>query len=98
MKLLPVAVWTLLALIIDIGTAVPQQEGRIYRIGYLFVGAPGLVVEQAAEKWTGQIATFRDALRDGGYVVGKNLVMFSIICDKTTSPSSLRSTSRTWDC
>src|SRR5262249_42482344 len=72
--ILLILAWSFLASMVDIGTAVPQQEGRTYRIGWLSIGRPGYVVEPA-EKWTGQSATFRDALRDGGYVLGKNLVI-----------------------
>jgi putative ABC transport system substrate-binding protein len=74
MRLLPVVAWTFLALMFDIGAAVAQQDGHVYRIGFLSIGRPGLVSEPP-EKWTGQIATFRDTLRDSGFVVGKNLVI-----------------------
>jgi putative ABC transport system substrate-binding protein len=59
---------------IDIGAASAHEPGRVYRIGWLWVGQPGLV-EAPIEKATGPIAIFRDAMRDRGYVVGKNLVI-----------------------
>ena len=73
-SLLSALAWTLLALMIDVDAASAQQSGRVYRIGWLWVGRQGLVREPI-EKWTGPDGAFRDALRDSGYVVGKNLVV-----------------------
>jgi putative ABC transport system substrate-binding protein len=64
---------TLLALMVDVGAASAQQSGRIYRIGWLWVGRQA-VVSEPIEKWTGMDGAFRDTLRDSGYVLGKNLV------------------------
>ena len=56
--------WMILGLTVDASSASSQEPGRVYRIGWLdpnWVNAPPVV--------------FRDAMRDGGYVVGKNLVI-----------------------
>ena len=58
---------------VDIGAASAQQPGRVYRIGWLWTGARGLV--QPFEQFTGSAGALREALRDSGYVVGKNLVV-----------------------
>jgi putative ABC transport system substrate-binding protein len=68
-SLLSALAWTLLALMADVGAASAQQPGRVYRIGVL--GAPPGPIEE----WTWIFGVFRDALRDSGYVVGKNLVV-----------------------
>jgi ABC-type uncharacterized transport system substrate-binding protein len=73
-SLLSALAWTLLAVMLDISAASAQQPGRVYRIGWLVVGEPGLV-EVPIEKATGNLALLRDELRDRGYVVGKNLVV-----------------------
>ena len=72
--LLSAIAWTLLALMVDIGAASAQQSDRVYRIGWLVVGEPGSA-EVPIEKATGPLALLRDAMRDRGYVVGKNLVI-----------------------
>jgi putative ABC transport system substrate-binding protein len=70
--LLSAIAWTLVALMVDIGAASAQQPGRVYRIGWLWVGEPDLV---PYERFKGSGGAFRDALRESGYVVGKNLVV-----------------------
>ena len=72
--LLSAVAWTLLAFMVDIGAAAAQQSGRVYKIGWLWIGRPGYV-PVPIEKWTAEGAAFRDSLRDSGYVVGKNLVV-----------------------
>lgn len=72
--LLSAVAWTLLALMVDAGAASAQQPGRVYKIGWLWIGRPGYV-PVPIEKWTTGGAAFRDSLRDSGYVVGKNLVV-----------------------
>jgi putative ABC transport system substrate-binding protein len=72
--LLSALAWTLLFLMVDIGTASSQQGGRVYRIGWLWIGRPGLVLPPM-ETWSGTDAAFPDALRDRGYVLGKNLIV-----------------------
>jgi putative ABC transport system substrate-binding protein len=64
----------IVALIVDISTAASQQPGRVYRIGWLWVGEAGKA-DAPIEKWLGNFGTFRDELKDRGYVVGKNLVV-----------------------
>src|ERR1700716_837813 len=64
----------LLGLTVNICPASAQQTDRVYRIGWLWIGTPGHV-QLPMEQWTGSGAAFRDALRDRGYVVGKNLVV-----------------------
>jgi putative ABC transport system substrate-binding protein len=66
---------TLLALMVDLGAASAQEPGRVYRIGWLWTGSPGFV-PMPIEQWTGPGAAFRDALRDSGFVLGKNLVVY----------------------
>lgn len=73
-SLISALAWTLLALMVDVGAASSQQPGRIYRIGWLWAGQPG-VAPVPFEEFTGNFGTFRDTLRDRGYVVGKNLVV-----------------------
>src|SRR5262249_34651514 len=65
---------SLLALIVDIAAVSAQQSDRVYRIGWLSIGRPDREYPPI-EKWTGGFGAFRDALRDSGYVVGKNLVV-----------------------
>jgi putative ABC transport system substrate-binding protein len=65
----------LVVLLIGAGTASAQQPGKVYRIGWFWTGEKGLV-EQPFETTTFRAAVvFRDALRDRGYVVGKNLLI-----------------------
>src|SRR5207249_3424514 len=73
-QLLSALAWTILCLIADISGASAQQPGRVYRIGWLWIGEPGLV-PPPFEKWTGESGVFRDALRDRGFAVGKNLIV-----------------------
>jgi putative ABC transport system substrate-binding protein len=68
------SVATLLALLSSVGPAASQQEGRIYRIGFLWIGTPEHVTTPF-EKWTGPGSKIRDALAEHGFVVGKNLVV-----------------------
>jgi putative ABC transport system substrate-binding protein len=51
-----------------------QQSGRVYRVGLLHLGKPGLVMIPV-EKWSGPGGVFRDRLKDSGYVIGRNLVV-----------------------
>lgn len=65
--------WTFLALPLgDVASA--QQSGRVYRVGYLFMGHAGLV-QPPFEEWQGSGATFRNTLREAGFVAGKNLIV-----------------------
>jgi len=74
-SLLSAFAWILLVSMVDIGTAPAQQTDRVYKIGWLWLGRPGLV-QVPMEKWTGSPgAAFRDALRDSGYVLGKNFIV-----------------------
>jgi putative ABC transport system substrate-binding protein len=61
-------------LIADIGAAFAQQPGRVYKIGWLYAGYPGQHVTDK-EVWGRNGRFFFDALRDSGYIVGKNLVV-----------------------
>jgi len=72
-NVLSALVCAFLTLMVEIGAASAQQPGRVYKIGWLWIGRPGFVSEPI-EKWTGSNAAFRDALRDSGFIVGKNLV------------------------
>jgi putative ABC transport system substrate-binding protein len=67
-SLLSALALTLLAVVVGVGSGSAQQTDRIYKIVTFVTGLP-------VEKWTGPPAAFRDALRDRGYVVGKNLVI-----------------------
>lgn len=70
-----VVLWTaLIVLLVSVGTVAAQQSGRIYKLGWLWLGRPGLV-PVPAEKWAGDWAAYRDVLRDAGFVLGKNLVV-----------------------
>ena len=50
-----------------VGTAEAQQQGRVYRIGYLQTSS--------REQQLHLISAFEQGMRDLGYVVGKNLVI-----------------------
>jgi putative ABC transport system substrate-binding protein len=64
----------IVALVVDSSTAAAQQPGRVYKIAWLHPGfAAG--VPPPFEKWTGMGGAFRDALRERGFVVGKNLIV-----------------------
>lgn len=62
------------ALMVDVSAAAAQQPGRVYRIGWLGVGQPG-VAPVPFEEWKGIPGIFHDTLRDRGFVVGKNLLV-----------------------
>src|SRR5262245_53261468 len=64
----------LLGSIVDTAAVSAQQSDRVYRIGWLSIGRPDREY-LPIEKWTGSFGAFRDALRDSGYVVGKNLIV-----------------------
>ena len=64
----------LVALMVDVSAAAAQQPGRVYRIGWLWAGVPG-VAPVPYEEFGGPGGSFRDTLRDRGFVVGKNLVV-----------------------
>ena len=72
--LVSLMVWALVASTACNATASAQEPGRVYRLGWLTVGSPGLV-PPPVEKWTGGWAAVRDGLRDAGFVVGKNLIV-----------------------
>jgi putative ABC transport system substrate-binding protein len=60
----------LLGLAADVSAASAQEPGRVYKIAWLGPGDP-----PPFEKWTGMGGAFRDALRDRGFAVGKNLIV-----------------------
>jgi putative ABC transport system substrate-binding protein len=64
----------LLALLFSSGLASAQQEGRVYRIGWLFVGSWDYE-DLPIEKWASPGAAFRVGLQAAGYVAGKNFVL-----------------------
>jgi len=66
--------WMLLTPLVDTSAASAQQPGRVYKIGWLWVGEPG-VAEIPIEKFTGNGGSLRDELTTRGYVVGKNLLV-----------------------
>jgi putative tryptophan/tyrosine transport system substrate-binding protein len=72
--LLSVIAWMLFALMVDVSVAAAQQPGRVYKIGLLSVGEPG-VAPVPFEELVGIFGAFRDTLRDRGFVAGKNLVV-----------------------
>jgi putative tryptophan/tyrosine transport system substrate-binding protein len=72
--LLSALAWAILGLTVDIGAASAQQSDRVYKIGWLSLARPGWVYPPI-ETWPGAIGGFWDALRDKGFVVGKNLVV-----------------------
>jgi len=75
MKRLHIAVaGVVLAFVFGCGVVSAQEAGRVYRIGWLFVGSPGYV-SPPLEEWAGAGAPFRDSLRDAGYVPGRDLVV-----------------------
>jgi putative ABC transport system substrate-binding protein len=61
-------------LTVDVGAVSAQQPGRVYRIGWLYVGYPGQHVTEK-DVWGGNGRFFFDTLRGSGYIVGKNLVV-----------------------
>jgi putative ABC transport system substrate-binding protein len=75
MKTLPLAcAGLLLALGLGSVDAAAQEEGRIYKIGWLWTGSWGYE-QPALAKWAGPGAVFRDSLRAAGYDPGKNLIV-----------------------
>jgi putative ABC transport system substrate-binding protein len=62
----------LVALLMTSGVASAQQEGRVYKIGWLWVGAPSQL-QLPFEQWTGSWAAIREVLHENGFVTGKNL-------------------------
>jgi putative ABC transport system substrate-binding protein len=72
--LLSAIAWAIVALIVDFCAASAQQPVRVYKIGFLTIGTPDFVYPPM-EEWEGTGATLREALRDRGYVLGKNLVV-----------------------
>jgi putative tryptophan/tyrosine transport system substrate-binding protein len=73
--LLSFMAWALVASMADIFPASAQEPGRVYRVGWLVIGRPGLVIPPM-EKWTnpGGVA-IRDALQNSGFALGKNLIV-----------------------
>src|SRR5262245_50202432 len=69
-----VVAWVLLALLSSVSVVSAQQAGRVYKIGWLWIGSPGYV-PPPIETWPGVTGAFRDALRDAGFVAGKNYVI-----------------------
>lgn len=67
-------VCTLITVMVHVDGASAQQAGRVYRVGIVWTGEPG-VVQPPFETMKGTFGGLRDALRDRGYVVGKNLVV-----------------------
>jgi putative ABC transport system substrate-binding protein len=72
--LLSALAWAILSVAVEISSASAQQPGRVYKVGWLWIGRPDRE-PMPAEKWTGEAAVFRDALRDSGFVLGKNLIV-----------------------
>jgi putative ABC transport system substrate-binding protein len=67
--------WALVASMADIVPASAQEPGRVYRVGWLEIGRPDLVMPPI-EKWTGPVGvSLRDTLRNNGFVLGKNLIV-----------------------
>ena len=73
--LLSFMAWALVASTADVLPASAQEPGRVYRVGWLVIGRPGLVIPPI-EKWTGPVGVnLRDTLRNSGFVLGKNLIV-----------------------
>src|SRR5262245_2907522 len=64
----------LVIVVADAGVVSAQQGERVYKVGRLETGSPGLVMP-SVENWIDGRAAYRDALRDTGLVVGKNLII-----------------------
>src|SRR5262249_2735249 len=64
----------LAAFIASVTSLSAQQEGRVYRIGWLTLGSPSFSYPPL-EDWTGPSGAFRDTLRDKGFVGGKNVLV-----------------------
>src|SRR5437899_12355631 len=73
-SLISALVLTLLALVVAIGAASAQEPGRVYKIAWLHPGNAGRVPPRFG-KWPGMGGAFRDALRERGFAVGKNLIV-----------------------
>jgi putative ABC transport system substrate-binding protein len=69
-SLLSALVLALVGLAADVSAASAQEPGRVYKIAWLGPGDP-----PPFEKWTRVGGAFRDALRDRGFAVGKNLIV-----------------------
>src|SRR5690348_6715496 len=63
-----------LALLAGAAPLAAQEPGRVYRMGWLTMGRPGLVVPPL-EKWPDNGANFRDALKDSGFLANRNIVV-----------------------
>ena len=73
-RVLSVVASILVVLTIDVCAATAQQPGRVYKLAFLWTGEPGVHLRFEDFK-EGSFAGFREALRDSGYVEGKNLVV-----------------------
>jgi putative ABC transport system substrate-binding protein len=69
------ATWIVATLVLGVGTAWAQEPGRVYKIGWLWLGEPGLVQVPFEKMTSTENVAFREALRDRGFVVGKNLIV-----------------------
>lgn len=69
----------ILALLMLAPFAEAQQPGRLYRIGFLFFGAPGPSAEADA---------FRQGLRELGYKEGLKLGLLRVPRPSTIAPST----------
>jgi putative ABC transport system substrate-binding protein len=63
-----------LALLAIATTAAAQEPGRVYKMGWLTMGRPGLVIPPF-EKWSENGANLRDGLKDSGFIAGRNLTV-----------------------
>jgi len=66
--------WTFLTLSFSVSVASAEPDGRVYKIGWLWLGSWGFE-PQPIERWGGPGGTFRESLQAAGYVAGKNFVI-----------------------
>jgi putative ABC transport system substrate-binding protein len=72
--LLSIFAAVILGLTVDLSPASAQEPGRVYRIGWLFLGNPNIQLP-AFDKFPGSNRLFYEVLRDKGFVYGKNLTV-----------------------